>query len=430
MPSITIRGFSCIKECDIDINRINFIIGPQSSGKSVISKLIYFFNDAIRADYFNSIEAEKTFAQYKRTQKEKFLKWFPMSTWGKSPFYIRCNFGNEWIQIERKMNKIRPSETASIYFSESIENIYKAALSAYRRRAHSKDTQNSNDQDYFFDDADFWPIRQAYQEKIRETFGGDYFTGQIFIPAARSFFTSVGKALGVFEAGGYLDEVTLRFGRLFGNVRDRGIPRAVARGHKGPNIFSQKMTDIFGGKIHIKKDEEYIHFSDGRKVDFLRLSSGQQEMIPMWLILEYFYLRRAYKQILFLEEPEAHLFPKTQSAITEILASIVSQKRGTFLFINTHSPYILMHMNAIIKASQVRNSTIDEQVHRQINDLMPESAHLDNGIVNAFAIIEGVVRNIIDEDGLIDAEYLDSVSIDSEIAFNRLLEIEHALLQE
>lgn len=42
---IEIYNFGPIKEACFDIKKLNIIIGEQASGKSIISKLIYFFKN-------------------------------------------------------------------------------------------------------------------------------------------------------------------------------------------------------------------------------------------------------------------------------------------------------------------------------------------------------------------------------------------------
>jgi predicted ATPase len=44
--SINISNFLVIKKADIEIKKINVIIGPQANGKSLIAKLLYFFKNS------------------------------------------------------------------------------------------------------------------------------------------------------------------------------------------------------------------------------------------------------------------------------------------------------------------------------------------------------------------------------------------------
>ena len=42
---------------------------------------------------------------------------------------------------------------------------------------------------------------------------------------------------------------------------------------------------LFSGTIKVDKNEEYIESKDGRKIPFAIMSSGQQELLPLWLAL-------------------------------------------------------------------------------------------------------------------------------------------------
>jgi predicted ATPase len=44
---IVIKNFSVLEDVDVEINKINILIGPQATGKSLIAKLIYFFKSSV-----------------------------------------------------------------------------------------------------------------------------------------------------------------------------------------------------------------------------------------------------------------------------------------------------------------------------------------------------------------------------------------------
>jgi predicted ATPase len=47
MADLYIQNFSCIDDAHLRLTRMTVLIGPQASGKSVISKLMYFFYDIL-----------------------------------------------------------------------------------------------------------------------------------------------------------------------------------------------------------------------------------------------------------------------------------------------------------------------------------------------------------------------------------------------
>jgi predicted ATPase len=81
MAELVIENFSCIDEAKIEFAPITILIGPQASGKSVISKLAYFFYD-VPVKQVRAIEDGVEFEEFKSLLSEDFKKWFPPSAWG------------------------------------------------------------------------------------------------------------------------------------------------------------------------------------------------------------------------------------------------------------------------------------------------------------------------------------------------------------
>ena len=182
--------------------------------------------------------------------------------------------------------------------------------------------------------------------------------------------------------------------------------------------------------IKIERDKEYVETKDGRKIPFSALSSGQQELLPLLLMLGVIDARRRSKtsQLIYIEEPEAHLFPTAQSVLIQSLASIASARpKGTiYLIITTHSPYVLAKLNNLIKAGSLAEKSKNETTKKRIANVIPKSTWLSAGKVMAYAIINGKLVSILDNDGLVDAEYLDDVSGAIANEFSSLLEIEYS----
>ena len=44
MRKLTVKNFSVIKDAELEFGKITVLIGPQSSGKSLLCKLAYLFS--------------------------------------------------------------------------------------------------------------------------------------------------------------------------------------------------------------------------------------------------------------------------------------------------------------------------------------------------------------------------------------------------
>ena len=80
MEKLTVRNFINLQSVDFEISKINIIIGYQATGKSLISKLVYFFKSFF-LNYKEAIVKQKTRVQFDKDILEKFELIFPRYTW-------------------------------------------------------------------------------------------------------------------------------------------------------------------------------------------------------------------------------------------------------------------------------------------------------------------------------------------------------------
>ena len=66
MLRLQVENFSCIGKADLEIGQITILIGPQASGKSVLSKLAYFFVELV-SDQYTEILEQRSFETTPRT---------------------------------------------------------------------------------------------------------------------------------------------------------------------------------------------------------------------------------------------------------------------------------------------------------------------------------------------------------------------------
>ncbi|MGL4582356.1 MAG: AAA family ATPase, partial [Flavobacterium sp.] len=165
-----------------------------------------------------------------------------------------------------------------------------------------------------------------------------------------------------------------------------------------------------------------------RKVELRNASSGQQEALPLLLILKGIYTKKLIKtgSTLYIEEPEAHLFPTAQKAIVELLAKTYnSNPDNTQLFITTHSPYILTSFNNLIYAGNIINQ--DESKREAVEKVIAKDTLLDCSQIGAYALTKDGLKDLIDQENhIINAELLDEVSNMIGREFDQLLDIEYA----
>ncbi|OQX02455.1 MAG: hypothetical protein BWK80_57815, partial [Desulfobacteraceae bacterium IS3] len=177
---------------------------------------------------------------------------------------------------------------------------------------------------------------------------------------------------------------------------------------------------ILAGKYRYENEQDWITHKN-KKINLANASSGQQEALPMLMILSVFpLLIKKYNALFFIEEPEAHLFPISQKHIVSIIALIYNQRKDNFV-ITTHSPYILTAINNLILASEVSKEKSPEEVGKII-DLDCAVRYED---VKAYTIRQGIVESIMDEENrLIGPTVIDSVSDEFDNVFDALIRLQ------
>jgi hypothetical protein len=437
MTSLHVSDFSCLKEASFELAPVNVIIGPQGSGKSVTTKLFYFFSD-ILSNFVNCAEKGETIEEYKKVLSRQFSIWFPPSAWGGNRFNINYASGDFSVRLLRRYGQGKVKDDVSVTFSEWFSDFYNRTCELFR-------TSRLSDELEFDAGVQFREvldrnlrIRELTSKRLANELGKEYLAQQTFIPAGRAFFTSIGRLVAGIEQATSLDPVTIKFARLFANLKDRNFHRTTYRfsrlGKEFVDKRSQFMGKLFGGEIKFENETEFVEAFDGRKIPFSSLSSGQQELLPMWSLIDYFNeldaIRQTsgnrnatrFRELIYIEEPEAHLFPSAQSLLMEFLIeSFVSERNLRSLVLTTHSPYIMSKLNVFLKAGQLARR---KRKNLEINEIVPRECWLNEKQLSAFAIEDGYMMNLLDSDGMIDATYLDQVSEDISNEYSRLLKIE------
>lgn len=420
MAKLVVRDFACIKNAELDFAPFTLVVGPQASGKSILCKLYYFFVDFINTLDFHAQNLGSG-DDLKEYYAREFVRLFPSPGWGSKPFKIAMTAGDLGLYVSRDGGS--GHSALGISFSPFVDIEFSRIRSEYdiRMSEFAKDPELANTAPQWALTRD---IRDPHHKRLASAANEEVAFGGTFIPAGRSFFTTLGKAATVgFDRDVKLDPVTERFGR-------RHLSHKNFFGQEGvADLMASKMPrraaimkELFGGVVAIEKDQEFIVWGDGRKLPGQTLSSGQQELLPLWMSLDWCLVAPSGR--VFIEEPEAHLFPRAQSTLTGYLAEVLNASSNRLqMVISTHSPYVLSTVNNLLKAGTVG---ADPEKADDVAQIIPREAWLSADKVAAYAIADGVVRPIMTEDGLLDGEYLDEISNTISEQFLNILEIQYA----
>ena len=390
MKHLIIRHFGPIDEVDIELNRINLIIGPQSSGKSTVLKIACFF------DWMEK-KVELTQNPDKYCNAEAFLK--------------------NLIGFHRLEGYLKPDTFIS-----------------------------------YHNDAVFFEYSEKTQKCIfrwNESKRWDYKRSKIaYIPSERNLVAAIPNW---YQVSMNKDNI-LDFMQVWEFAR-----KAFS---KGIQVLDLQATY----KYNPANQEDRIQLPDGNELALTMTSSGLQALTPLYITLHYLtaeYFEETHTNVeqtilrnnltiivgndcgdlspekrqavvdrimtphhtdLFIEEPEAHIFPSTQKSFVYSLVKMLNGSRKHSCFIATHSPYIMTAFNNVILAGET--TAASEEKAKLVTKLLSKEQTIRYNEVAAFEMKDGKIHSILDDEfRLISADAIDYASQEIGNDFDYLLNL-------
>ena len=380
MNRIKIHNIGPIKDVTLDLNKVNVIMGPQSSGKSTIAKI---------ASYCQWVE--KRFI-LDGEFKENFIKKL-MSFHRLSDTYFN---ENSFFSYESNSIKISYSEkdknnpqieliNNGLEFLNS-KNIYIPAernfVSAIPNLGRYKET-NDNIMNFLYD---WYEIKKKFDKTNSLSLldlGVSYY--HIEKTDSDNLILKNNEELSLNNASSGLQSIAPLL--LFINYLTKDL------------YIEEKMKSAFEIENEEKTLEEifsqiskgFLTFEEYRKKTKIEIN----DMKSVIKLLGSYYLKNQYQfSQLIIEEPEQNLFPKTQrDLIYYMLQAINDIERDHKLLITTHSPYILYALNNCMMGYSVKT----EMPKNEQNELPSSNSWINPVLVSVWEIEGGKLRDIKDK---------------------------------
>lgn len=433
MQRLKVHNFGPIGDATVDVEPILVLIGPQGSGKSTISKLVYYFlhvRDEVTAFIIEAAETgdldNAEWRLYKRL-RNRFVEF-----WGPTPQlpdvsisyqygpehsmhitldkdqhrYVTPRFAPEtWNQIREVLREAR-----SHFGDGSARSTFLSAvgkLAAERQRSVAL---------------------ELVRDKCAAIFGYD--KELLFIPAGRSVLSTLADQIQYIHPH-KLDYPMRQFVETI-NASNAYFGRSLddlVREKQALSSASIWFSVVRKSQTYVRRilKGEYRHDAEGGKLFitptiFTKInyaSSGQQEAV--WILLSLFLLvLERSKALVVIEEPEAHLFPDAQNEIVRFI-TLVHNTIGCDFIITTHSPYLLECMNNLLYASDLARSVSPGAVEQ----VVPKESWLDPAKVSGYFVADGGVTPLIAEGvPAFRSELLDSVTEKINDEYQSLLSLE------
>jgi len=123
MRKLTVKNFSVIKEAELEFGKITVLIGPQSSGKSLLCKLVQFLGREVINIAIDRVvnRFEFGFADFEIATQREFSKWFPRGGWGVENWSVLFSSKDYEVRISAPSNS-EPGAEATVTFNEPFKS--------------------------------------------------------------------------------------------------------------------------------------------------------------------------------------------------------------------------------------------------------------------------------------------------------------------
>jgi energy-coupling factor transporter ATP-binding protein EcfA2 len=430
--TLTVKNFSVIKEAKLEFGKITVLIGPQASGKSLLGKLAYFLSKEVLERAVDSILRGAALEEFTSVMLKQFSKQFGAAI-SESPYEVAFTEGQYKVSFSGdRQDEAGTRLIGNDLFSKEFKILYSVLLGKQSETELTGGKSRQDQQD------EVW-------SELNLLLTAPFVCEALYIPAGRAFFTDTSKGYAALRNMD-LDPIIRQFAsEISWNTRWR-----VGQVTAGDGVLEgirKSMVQIARGQVVAATDQPLFRGLEGRDLPLTLLSSGTQELLPLFNVLDRLASSQEHrevsrnatripafdespvgsKKLIYLEEPEANVFPSTQCDLVRLFARLSREPNLDFSWvITTHSPYVLTAFNDLIKAGNIAAQRPDKVA--EIEKIVPGKYWIKPGDFAAYAFDgkDGVLRSIMDDETkMINGDTLDDISEKISEEFGQLLEIQY-----
>lgn len=429
MRTIKIKHIGPVKEASLDLKKINILIGPQSTGKSTIAKIVCYCT-WVEKEICQNLSAEK----YRKDKyfEESLVTFHKMQGFINEHSYIefetdalyfkfyKRKFSFEWkdlneykriktlyIPAERNIVAIIPN-----WFEVNLERNNTRSFLADWERVRKFYSQENPLQildlaNYFYDPSSKTDnINHRGKENLALSTVSSGFQTLTPLLALFQYYSEH-----FYENNNWRKEENIEFMERFENQIKIFSNRDVNSSH------IEQVLDEYLEKS--KKQQEFKFFDKTIKSSNDDDVSKKESYAFLQFIGE---LNTPYATAFFIEEPELNLYPEAQRSLVNKMIESINKSEHS-LFITTHSPYLLTSINNLIYAAEV-----GKENESDVDAIIPKNRWINKEDVGAWKIDETTfeLHSLLDEEiAMLKAEEIDDVSNTINIEFDNLFEVLH-----
>lgn len=430
MTRLYIKNIGPIKDVEFEIKPVLVFIGPQSSGKSTIAKIISFCSwlekDAVSRQSISNIDMDFVNTQLLTFHKlENYINEGSYIKYESDVIHFSCDFTTVTIQKAERFAEAANGKIAYIPSERHVVNLPGIQSLSFKRNnirsfifdwfdSHSNFTKDNPleldglNARYYYDEAkdlDLIEMKGGKVLSLDETSSGMQSSTPLYVYL--KYLTEW-----IFE-----NELKISYEKeqRLQNALDIKYADIALRENR-----NKQFVDI--GEVY--QDDKFKKLAKDLRVIIESMKQSDTKTDEVFEYLKPFIdidetLSRPHYTKIIVEEPEQNLFPETQSDLVRYIFRQIHSGRDNIV-ITTHSPYVLSTLNNLIYAYNVGQDNKEK-----VDVIVPADTWINYDDVAAYMLSEGCLLSMMDDElKQLKSEMIDSVSIELNSEYEKLMDID------
>lgn len=416
MAHLVIKNIGPIKNVELDLNKINVFMGPQSSGKSTIAK-IFCHCQWVEKQCYSNFEIQSKYYSKENVFYSSLIEYHRLDGYFDAESIII--YTGEYITIKyvHQSREVTLSRTRKNSYKYPKINYIPAERNLVAAIPNLKKYNETNDvilyfmYDWFTSRED---VKSNYLSSILNrdiTYAYSDNTDYIIDNSSKLLLSNassgVQSLVPLYLVLMYvLDSIYLKM-RPLSYEQKKFIDDLNLKLDKIQEMTKQNPVSV--GLEKLKEELNDINTLEALDLNTFKAIEAKRRLDE---IFKYHFTQ------LYIEEPEQNLFPDTQQKLMYWLVSLLANsERDHQLVMTTHSPYILFALNNCVMGGLVK-SRIPEG---ERNKFPSYQSWINPKLVSIYEIHEGTLKCIQDEDGIIEDNYLNKAYKETSAEYLSLL---------
>lgn len=409
MCTLKIKNIGPIKKIEMAINKVTFLLGPQSSGKSTVAKVLCHCQWIEKRCYTNFEEESAKFIK-DNNFVDGFVEYYRLDGYFSDDSYIRYEGNFITLEYAEKRLTISKSEGTTYEYPKlcyvPAERNLVAAIPNLRKYNDTNDLILYFMYDWF-EARDYLKkldleqiverhVRYKYEESSSSELILDGDASEIELKNASSGLQSVVPLMMVSTY--ILQDIYRRYKPLSSEqmLQLSKATEVVKRVTDELNVYLKQQKETGNvGELRIKVDEA----NDNPILRAILERDPRVQDLMSSLNKEFFYKRSD----IYIEEPEQNLFPDAQQRyVYWLMKQIKDPTKQHSVFVTTHSPFVLFSLNNCLMGGLTGDKLSDAEKA----DCLSRESWIDPLLVTVYEIHDGELLRIQEPSGLLMQNYL------------------------